>query len=278
MTMYNYHTHTFFCDGSAEPIKYTEEALRLGFKALGYSGHAPVPFENSFAIPEERLTEYTTAIRALKRQFSNQIEIYLSLEIDFIPGITKRFSSFVDDCELDYTIGSVHLVKSTDSDGLWFIDGSEQKTYDKGVNELFGGDIKRAVKAYFVQLNQMIEIEKPDIVGHFDKIKMHNAGRWFDVSDKWYTDLIKETITLIAEKDLIVEVNTRGVYKGRCDSFFPGLSELKFLKDKRVKLITSSDAHKPEELILGLIAANEMVTSLGYKETKVSAILNGFDC
>ncbi|HML85847.1 MAG TPA: hypothetical protein PKE52_11885, partial [Bacteroidales bacterium] len=100
----------------------------------------------------------------------------------------------------------------------------------------------------------------------------------FDVSDKWYTDLIKETITLIAEKDLIVEVNTRGVYKGRCDSFFPGLSELKFLKDKRVKLITSSDAHKPEELILGLIAANEMVTSLGYKETKVSAILNGFDC
>lgn len=274
--MYNYHTHTCFCDGSDEPVKYVQEALNNGFKALGFSGHAPVPFENSFAIREDRLNDYLAAINSLKEQFSNSIELLLSLEIDFIPGVTKPFSTFVSECNLDYSIGSVHLVKPEHSEELWFIDGSEQKTYDKGVNELFAGDIKRAVKAYFLQINQMIETENPDIIGHFDKIKMHNAGRWFNESDKWYTDLIKETITLIAEKDSIVEVNTRGVYKGRCNSFFPGLPELRLLREKRVRLITSSDAHKPDELTLGLNDANAMVISLGYKPAKVDKLLNGF--
>ncbi len=274
--MYNYHTHTFFCDGSDEPVKYVQEALNNGFKALGFSGHAPVPFENSFAIKEDRLDDYLTAVKSLKEQFSDRIELLLSLEIDFIPGITKRFSTFVSECDLDYSIGSVHLVKPSHSDELWFIDGSEQKTYDKGVNELFAGDIKRAVKAYFLQINQMIETENPDIIGHFDKIKMHNAGRWFNESDKWYTDLVKETITLMAEKDSIVEVNTRGVYKGRCNSFFPGLPELRFLREKRVRLITSSDAHKPDELTLGLDDANAMVISLGYKPAKIDTLINGY--
>lgn len=274
--MYNYHTHTFFCDGSDEPVKYVQEALNNGFKALGFSGHAPVPFENSFAIREDKLNDYLTAVKSLKEQFSDRIELLLSLEIDFIPGITKRFSAFVSECDLDYSIGSVHLVKSSHSDELWFIDGSEQKTYDKGVNELFAGDIKRAVKAYFLQINQMIETENPDIIGHFDKIKMHNAGRWFNESDKWYTDLVKETITLMAEKDSIVEVNTRGVYKGRCNSFFPGLPELRFLREKRVRLITSSDAHKPDELTLGLDDANAMVISLGYKPAKIDTLINGY--
>ncbi len=274
--MYNYHTHTFFCDGSDEPVKYVQEALNNGFKALGFSGHAPVPFENSFAIKEDRLDDYLTAVKSLKEQFSDRIELLLSLEIDFIPVITKRFSTFVSECDLDYSIGSVHLVKPSHSDELWFIDGSEQKTYDKGVNELFAGDIKRAVKAYFLQINQMIETENPDIIGHFDKIKMHNAGRWFNESDKWYTDLVKETITLMAEKDSIVEVNTRGVYKGRCNSFFPGLPELRFLREKRVRLITSSDAHKPDELTLGLDDANAMVISLGYKPAKIDTLINGY--
>ena len=91
---------------------YVKKAIALGFEALGFSGHAPVPMENSFAILPEELNDYGNAIKFLKQKYSNQIKIFLSLEIDYIPKVIEDFSIFKKQLELDYTIGSVHLVKN----------------------------------------------------------------------------------------------------------------------------------------------------------------------
>ena len=66
MTIFNLHTHTRFSDGSDEPLKYVEEAIRQGFHTLGFSDHAPVPFANTFAIREDELGAYFEAITKLK--------------------------------------------------------------------------------------------------------------------------------------------------------------------------------------------------------------------
>ena len=63
--LFNLHTHTHFSDGSSAPEEYLKESLRQGFSVLGFSDHSPVPFENNFAIKEERLDEYCEAIRDL---------------------------------------------------------------------------------------------------------------------------------------------------------------------------------------------------------------------
>jgi len=39
----NLHTHTNFSDGSAEPEVYVKKAIELGFTALGFSDHSPLP-------------------------------------------------------------------------------------------------------------------------------------------------------------------------------------------------------------------------------------------
>ena len=45
----NYHTHTCFCDGKDTPEEMVLEAIRLGCKALGFSGHSHTPFDDSFS-------------------------------------------------------------------------------------------------------------------------------------------------------------------------------------------------------------------------------------
>lgn len=263
--LFNYHTHTRFSDGTGEPEIFVKQALDLGFAALGFSEHSPLPFENTFALSANELDEYSTTIRGLASQYSGQIKIWLGMEMDFIPGLSEDFASVAEKCGLDYTIGSVHLVV-TPSGELWFIDGPLPEIYDDGLTALFGGDIKKAVTTYYHQLNMMIETQKPDIIGHMDKIKMHNRERYFRENEPWYRDLVNETLGLIAENDSIVEVNTRGIYKKRSATTYPGLEILKQLKKLGVRITLSSDAHKAHELNGAFDRARQLLGEAGIKE------------
>jgi len=245
----NLHTHTNFSDGSAEPEVYVKKAIELGFTALGFSDHSPLPFDNTFAIQDaESLKSYVKTIRDLQEKYKDQIDILLGMEIDYISGVSGEFENLREKCGLDYVIGSVHLVNNIENQRLWFIDGPKIETYDDGLKYLFKGDIKKAVTLFYRQSCEMIEKHKPDIIGHIDKIKMHNHNRYFREDEKWYIDLVGETLELIKENNLIIEVNTRGLYKKRCDSLFPGIETLKRIRDLNIPVCINSDAHKPEEL------------------------------
>lgn len=267
--MYNYHTHTKFCDGSSEPKKYVEKALQSNFKALGFSGHAPVPFPNNFALTQENMNLYCETIRHLQSKYAQQIEIFLGVEADYISEQSFPFDSFREKHHLDYIIGSVHLVKRKGSDYLWFIDGSKKESYDEGLSILFDNNIRQAVQRYFEQINEMIEKEHFEILGHFDKIIMHNQNRYFLTSEKWYQKFLLETLDLAREKQLIVEINTRGLYKKRYFDFYPETQWFPFLKQMNIPVIISTDAHDPSELQLFVFEAKEALLKAGIKEQMI---------
>jgi histidinol-phosphatase (PHP family) len=187
-------------------------------------------------------------MQKLKQKYSSQIAIYSGMEMDYIPGMSEKFSKIKAEYKLDFLIGSVHLVRPENNEELWFTDGPDYKTYDKGLKELFGGDIRKAVTRYYQQLNEMIETQHFDIIGHFDKIKMHNRDRFFKEDEPWYMALVSETLDLLQDRDMIVEVNTRGIYKQRSETTYPGLDILKQVKKLRIPVMVNSDAHKPDEL------------------------------
>lgn len=249
MNLFNLHTHSKFCDGKGEPEEYVLNAIQLGYHTLGFSSHAPVPFENNFSLKEEKMEDYFSTIRKLGEKYKGKINILLSMEIDFIPGITRDFSEFVLAGNLDYTIGGVHLVRNNDSRDLWFIDGPRQESYDEGLKKIFNGHIRNGVEAYYDQIIKMVLTQKPDIIAHLDKIKMHNKNRYFNEDEKWYKDLVWKTLKYIASvPNCIVEVNTRGLYKKRTDTFFPGPAILEQIHHLKIPVTLSSDAHLPQEL------------------------------
>lgn len=262
---FNHHTHTIYSDGKAEMEKFVEEAIKQDFEHLGFSEHSPLPFLNGFSIKEDQLQNYTEDVEYYRTKYP-QIKLYKSLEFDFISGISPDFQPISKKYKLDYAIGGVHLVKSEMDDQLWFIDGPLIETYDDGLEYIFGGNIQKAVRAYFHQLNTMIMTQHFDIIAHMDKIKMHNKNRYFHDCERWYTRHIDESLQLIKEKDIIVEVNTRGKYKKRADSFFPDRNILKKIRKMNIQVTISSDAHKPEEISSGFHEAFELLKQEGFKE------------
>jgi histidinol-phosphatase (PHP family) len=266
---HNFHTHTSYCDGSSKPEQYVLEAIKAGLDSIGFSGHAPVPFENNYAIEDiQTLSAYCDDINGLKEKYKDEINILLALEADFIPGITMEFSVFRKQFSLDYIIGSVHLVKNAEGE-LWFIDGSDRNTWLRGFENGYRGDIKKAVKNYYQQVNEMVTSQNPDVVGHLDKVKMHNRGEFFREDEGWYISLLSETLELIKEGGCIVEVNTRGLYKKRSDSLFPGAMALREMRKLNIPVTISSDAHKPVEVALMLDETASALLEKGYKEAYI---------
>jgi len=271
MIDYNLHQHTIFSDGKENPVNYVEKAVELGMSAIGFTEHSPLPFSNSFSLKEENIDRYIFEIDQLKANYHDKMKIYRSLEMDYVPVISENFEYWRNRCKAEYLIGSIHLVKPVNHEKLWFTDGPDYRTYDQGIQELFDGNIRNAVKQFFLQTNEMIDTQNFEIIGHFDKIKMHNKNRFFTEDEKWYRDLLNETILLIKEKELIVEVNTRGLYKKRSDSLFPDGYALMKVKKAGIPILISSDAHQPSEMLSLFDFTEKYLVELGFKETMVYA-------
>ena len=46
----NFHTHSNYCDGKGLLDEYVAQAISLGMLSLGFSSHAPLPFESSWCM------------------------------------------------------------------------------------------------------------------------------------------------------------------------------------------------------------------------------------
>jgi histidinol-phosphatase (PHP family) len=95
---------------------------------------------------------------------------------------------------------------------------------------------------------------------------MHNRGRFFSDKDKWYRDLVDETVELIKNNDVIAEVNTRGLYKKRSASLFPDGYALKRVKEMDIPILLSSDAHQPHELNMLFDSTADYLAKMGFGE------------
>lgn len=257
----NYHTHSTYCDGKDPISAFVQQAEKLQMTELGFSSHAPIPIANNFGIQESAISTYKNEIQQLQK--NTPLNLYYGLECDFIPQITKPFHYYKDTYKLHYIIGGVHLVKHPQSQNVWFIDGSKREIYDQGLEQLFDNNIRKAVTAFWEQTFEMIETQTFDIIAHIDKIKMHNQNRFFTEDETWYRQLVDHAIELIHQKKIIIEINSRGIYKKRCPDFYPSDYILQKIAALDIPMIISSDAHQAEELSLGHIEAKEKLKSFG---------------
>ncbi len=274
---FNYHTHTKYCDGTSYPYEYVEQAIQKKFKYLGFSAHAPLNIKYDWTITKEKIKIYCNDINSIKN--NNKLQILLGLEADYAPYISYDFNFLKNIYNLDYIIGSVHLVLAPDKQNYWFIDSNE-KNFIEGLSILFKNDIKKAVTTFYEQTSEMIINEKPDIIGHLDKIIMNNKERFFKTDEKWYRQLVMQTLDVIKPDGPIVELNVRGLYKKRINSSFPEIWIVKECKKRNIKMTVSSDAHMPSEIstllaeginILKYCGYDKIyyLTKLGIKETNI---------
>jgi histidinol-phosphatase (PHP family) len=257
----NYHTHTHYCDGKGS---FEDFLNKNQVKSIGFSSHAPLPFSSPWAMKQETLSTYFKEIQNLKNT-ETKIEIYLGLEVDYIPTLIGP-SDFI---QLDYTIGSVHFVDTFPDGTHWEVDGMHT-LFLEGLKSIFKNDFRAVWSRYFELTRQMLKESPPTILGHLDKMKIQNLGNKFFTEDEpWYQQEIKKTIEVIKSSGVIVEVNTRGLYQKKSTTPYPSPWILELLKASNIPITLSSDAHHPSQLISEFESTAQLLLQIGFKKLRI---------
>ena len=241
MQLSNYHSHCTFCDGRSIPEDFVRFAITHGFRAYGFSSHSPLPFETFWNMSKDDMPEYLQEINRLKQKYSDQLEIYAGLEIDYLDETYNASIPYFQELPLDYRIGSIHFLPVSErlvEENMVCIDGSFRE-YAHSVERHFEGDVRLLVKRFFDTTMKMIEAGGIDIVGHMDKIYM-NGQKYeiFNFEEDWYRKPFEACLDLVQEKGLMVEVNTKNWTKKK--ELYPRVEYLSRMREMNIPVMVNS--------------------------------------
>jgi histidinol-phosphatase (PHP family) len=269
MPWVNFHSHSLFSDGKSVPEEFIKSAVSRNFPAYGYSCHSPVPFPTSWNMEAGKLPEYLNEITRLKLVYKDKIEVYCGLELDYINGVPYLPVNVLKKMGCDYILGSVHFIDRF-PDGSWFSFDGKPDNFFSGMKIIYSNDFKKAIAGYYEKTRMMVDKDCPDIIGHMDKIKMHNSVKpYLNEDEEWYRRQVEDTLDLIAEKGCIMEVSTRGLYKHNPPLLYPGAWVIKQAFMRKIPVMLNSDAHHPDEIENCFAETALLLKQTGYKTLRV---------
>jgi histidinol-phosphatase (PHP family) len=262
VTLFDYHSHSRYCDGAGNLADYIESALSRGLAVFGMSGHAPCSITSGWHMKAADLASYLREARSIAGSCSGRIEVLVGLEADYVPGVIEP-RAVREANRLDYVIGSVHYLERMSDGTPWTVDGPAEELRS-GIRESFAGDARPAVQRYFALVAEMVARSPPDIVGHIDLIRKNNDGL-FDTGAAWYRRAFEETLDAVAASQAVVEVNTGAVSRGY-GGIYPADDVLSSMARRRIPVTLGSDAHRPEHVAAHFPAALDCLARAGYRE------------
>lgn len=260
----NYHSHSTFCDGRSSMEEFVRFAIAKGVKKYGFSSHAPLPFPTHWTMPEGDYVDYQQEFYRLREKYKSEIELFLGLEIDYIEGCSDAGHQFFSDKKLDYSIGSVHYPDSLgNNNDYWSIDGDFAE-FNNGLQLLYKGNIREATEHFFEVTNKMIVSGGFDIVGHVDKITYHGRKYSdFKMEDKWYTDLMTNTLELIRSRGMLLEINTKSLREHGIT--YPHQSFYSLINEIGIPVMVNSDCHYPTNITDGFRVTYKALKEAGFE-------------
>lgn len=256
----NYHSHCSFCDGHAPIASFVEEAIRQGFVSYGISSHAPLPFPTRWTMNHEQMPDYLAEITRLKSLYSDQIELYAGLEIDYLNETSNPASPYFQELPLDYRIGSVHMLQA--SSGEYVDIDTRPEQFAENLHTYFDNNLRQLTTAYFEKQIRMVQGGGFDFVGHADKMLDNARYCQADITEQgWCKDLIRTYFEQIAAQAIPVEINTKKYL--RAGIFFPDRRYFSLLKELHIPVLVNSDAHFPATISSGRPEALQALQEAG---------------
>ena len=241
----DYHTHSLLSDGKDTYEEMILSAIGKGLDEIGFSDHVCLkPVE--WAIRPRDIAVMTGQILELKEKYQDRIKIRFGIEVDYFPHREEEIKSLIESMPVDYVIGSVHFI------GDWNFD-TDQSFYGKWSNDTL-------YRKYFKLIQKAASSDLFDTIGHLDIIKK------FRVYPETSQDkLFEETIQIIKDHNLVVELNTGGLDRP-CAEFTPSQKLLEMCFQHQVQVTLSSDAHRSEHIARHYKEAIDMLHQIGYTE------------
>ena len=254
----DFHVHTFYCDGHDSPEDIVNEALRLGMKRIGFSGHSYTEFDTEPCMSVENTQRYREEINRLKKIYSTQIEILCGTEQDYYLDMPTD--------DYDYVIGSVHYVRIN---GRYISVDHKPEVLAELIHEC-NDDPYEAAERYYALVADVVNRTGADIIGHFDLItKFNEDGKFFDGDNPRYINACNNALDVLLKTGKPFEINTGAISRGYRSTPYPSKRILKYIAEHNGSVILSSDAHSKNNLMFKFTECEELARSLGLRITEL---------
>lgn len=243
--MYAFHIHTNRCKHAAvdSDEEYVQAALDLGMKQIVFSDHAPFPSDPfSGRMKYLQLGEYTRSLSALREKYKSHIEIYIGLEIEYMPEYMAYYEELIE--KVDFLMLGQH-----------------HTSFQPGKYTFNSGRPKDEI--YTRLLNSTIEAMQ---TGLFSVIAHPDRFLNPDIEWTWKEENYAKNIVKIADENgIFLEKNLSSVEQGK---YYPAFWEY---TTKDTKVVYGLDAHSVIELKRRAKALQNM-TSMGGFEPPVQLL------
>ncbi|KAA1177113.1 histidinol-phosphatase HisJ [Paenibacillus sp. FSL R5-0475] len=259
----DYHTHHERCGHAVGKLEeYVQRGIQLGLQQLGLSDHLPLihvdpaSYYPEMAMPMAELPRYVEECLTLKERYRGVIDLRVGLEADYIEGYEDQIREILSPYPWDYLIGSVHFLGEWDITDYRQVDGWE------------GKDELEVYRLYYDAVKKSALSGLYDIIGHMDVIKRFGYGPQTPEGKAEVRMLELETLKVIADSGIAMELNASGLTKP-CAEMFPAEHLLQEAFKLGIPLTLGSDAHDPAKLGDGLQEARSMLWHTGFRELAV---------
>ena len=240
--------HSHIAPSSAEQM--IEAAKRKGLRVLGISEHIFQMSEVRPSLPHMphegtmfSMAEYDETVRSVAQRA--RFDARLGLEVDFIPGKNEGIQSFLQGCDWDFLIGSVHEI-----DGLLF-ESKRQWRREEG---------ERHWLRYLALLREAVSCRAFSLVSHPVRMRVENA---------FLPPMFDEELERLAAEatrcDVALEINGFDVLN------YPSLVRrlAKACALHNTPISVGSDAHRPAEVAQAHVQTEKMLQEAGIKRIRV---------
>ncbi len=255
-----------FCSHAKDTLEEVVQAyIAQGFAWVGLTDHMP-PSDDAYLYPEERtlgLTaaamaerfgRYMTEARRLQAAYADQIEILVGFETEDTPGSLALAQQLLAAYAPDYIVGGVHHL-----DSIAFDYSPEE--YRRAA-EACGG-LEGLYCAYFDRQLNMIETLKPQVVAHFDLIRIFDSTYRRQIMRQEVQNRIRRNLEAIRDFGLILDFNVAALKKGASEPYVcqPILLQARYLG---IAVVPGDDSHGVAQVGLHLDKGIEILQRMGF--------------
>jgi histidinol-phosphatase (PHP family) len=190
--------------------------------------------------------------------YSDSLAIRIALEVTYQASREEEIERFLRDKELDYVIGSVHLVEDGQEWAMVSEEGRCKRYFARR-------SMREAYRPYFAEVRRAVESGLFDFIGHLDLVKRYGVRYYgpFDLS--LFATEVREILKLAVERGVGLEINTSGLRQAPHETY-PGLEVLRWYRKLGGRILTvGSDAHSVEDLGKGITEALNLAREAGFE-------------
>ena len=260
MPIYDCHVHTVFShDGKAHFSEYCDKAVSMGIDGFTVTEHnyaAPKGFSHG-----EHVRASLEEGKRMREQYADSLEILCGIEVAdiFLDGCDNAPFYHMDG--IDCLLGSVHSAAVICK---YFPEWPIKSLVGNGKN-LSVDFARKFMECYLTECLKTAEEADVDVIAHLTyPLRYINGDGGMGLELSEFSPILDEILSAIIQRDLSLEVNTSGYFKG-WHEFMPTEQLLaRYFALGGRNITTGSDAHRCEAFAVGIPEAKQMLKSIGF--------------